>query len=153
MVRQYVIDNNRSREKLGKLVNTITAEELNLVIYKEGLTIAAVLGHIAFWDERRLVLLKKWKQKGVTPSGITDDDVDPLNGALSPFLLAISPRQLAEMAINTAEALDSDLEGISSDTITSLEKLGDRHALNRAIHRKAHLDEIEAFLKANRGKK
>ena len=153
MERQFVIDNTRERERLRKLVNEIADKELNFVIYKEGLTIAAVLGHVAFWDERRRVLLRKWKQKGVTPSGITDDDVDPINGALSPFLLAIPPRKLAEMAISIAETLDSELEKISPDLIAAIEALGDSHALNRSIHRKPHLDEIDVFLKARRARK
>ena len=63
MEKQYVKENNKSRERLRNLVNNITDEELSLVIYKEGWTIAAILAHIAFWDERRVVLMRKWKQK------------------------------------------------------------------------------------------
>ncbi|MGD1119416.1 MAG: hypothetical protein ABR886_08005 [Dehalococcoidales bacterium] len=148
MDRQYVKENAKSLERLRKLVNNITDDELKLVIYKEGLTIAALLGHVAFWDERRRFLLRKWKLNGVTPSMIADEDVDILNDALTPFFLAISPRKLAEMAIRNAEALDNELEKISPELIKAIEAIGDRHALNRGIHRNMHLDEIDAFLKA-----
>jgi len=148
MERQYVIENARERERLRKLVNEMTDKELTLIIYKEGWTIAAALAHLAFWDERRLVLVRKWKQKGVTPSPF---DEDIINDALVPFLLAIPPRKAANLSILTAEAVDHELEEASPDLITAIKSLGDRHALNRSIHRKMHLDEIEVLLKAKRG--
>jgi hypothetical protein len=149
MERQFVIENARERERLRKLVNEMTDEELKLVIYKEGWTIAAALAHLAFWDERRLLLVRKWKQKGVTPSPY---DEYIINNALLPFLLAIPPRKAANLSVLTAEALDHELEEASPELITAIESLGDRHALNRSIHRKMHLDEIENLLKTKRGK-
>ncbi len=150
MEKQWVAENRKERERLRALVNGLTDEELNLVIYKEGWTIAVVLAHLAFWDERRLVLHAKWSQKGVSPSAY---DGDVLNDTTLPFLLAIPPREAANMAVSTAEALDRELEKISPDMQKAIEVLNDRHALNRAIHRKMHLDEIEAWLKAKHGKK
>lgn len=144
MEREFVTGNKKERERLTKLVNEITDEELKLVIYKEGWTIAVVLAHLAFYDERRRVLLKKWKEKGVTPS---PHDEYVINNTLLPFLLAIPPREAANLAVLTAEALDRELEETSDKLIDGIKTLGDRYALNRAIHRKMHLDEIEAFLK------
>jgi len=150
MERQFVMKNARARERLRKLVDSITDEELKLIIYKEGWTIAVALAHLAFWDERRRVLVRKWKQKGVSPSPFDEYIV---NNALLPFLLAIPPRKAANLAIITAEALDRELEELSPDLVTAIKSLGDRHALNRSIHRKMHLDEIEVLLKAKRGTK
>lgn len=144
MERGFVIENKRERERLKKLVNKITDEELNLVIYKEGWTIAVVLAHLAFYDERRRFLLRKWKRKGVTPS---PHDEYVINNTLLPFLLAIPPREAANLAVHTAKALDRELEEASDEIIVGIKALRDRHALNRAIHRKMHLDEIEVFLK------
>ena len=149
MERQFVIENARERERLRKLVNEMTDKELTIIIYKEGWTIAAALAHLAFWDERRLLLVRKWKQKGVTPSPY---DEYIINNALLPFLLAIPPRKAADLSILTAETLDHELEEVSPELITAIESLGDRHALNRSIHRKMHLDEIENLLKTKRGK-
>jgi hypothetical protein len=150
MERPFVVENTKERERLRKLVEEITDKELRLVIYKEGWTIAVALAHLAFWDERRLFLVRKWKQKGVKPSPF---DEDIINDALVPFLLAIPPRKAADLSILTAEALDRELEEISPELITAIERLGDRHALNRSIHRKLHLDEIEVLLKAKRSAK
>jgi hypothetical protein len=150
MIRQFVAENARERERLRNLVNEITDDELMLVLNVEGWTVAVALAHLAFWDERRLVLIRKWKKKGVAPSPIDEDIV---NDALVPLLLAIPPRKAASLSILTAEALDRELEEASPDLIAAIEALGDNHALNRSIHRKMHLDEIEALLKTNRGSK
>jgi hypothetical protein len=110
MERQFVIENTKERERLRKLVKEMTDAELKLVIYKEGWTVAVVLAHLAFWDERRRVLLRKWRQKGVAPS-LFEENI--LNDALVPFLLAIPPRKAADLSILTAEALDHELEELS----------------------------------------
>ena len=153
MERQYVANNKKERERLIKLVNETTDKELKLVIYKEGWTVAAALGHLAFWDERRLALAKRWRQKEITPSNIEGVDMHTVNDALLPFFLAMPPRKLAELAVSTAEAVDKALERLPAGLLPTIKALGDRHALNRGIHRKMHLDEIESFLKSQRKKR
>ncbi len=147
MIRQFVADNARERERLRNFVNKITDEQLTLALNVEGWTVAVALAHLAFWDERRLVLVRKWKKNGVTPSPIDEDIV---NDAMVPLFLAIPPRKAANLSIVTAEALDHELEEASPDLIAAIEALGDSHALDRSIHRKRHLDEIEALLKTKR---
>jgi hypothetical protein len=147
MKPQWAIDNSRERERLHKLVERITDKELKLVIYKEGWTIAVILAHLAFWDERRRVMVKIWKQKGVAQSPYFEDI---FNDALLPILLLIPPRKAANLAVLTAEALDKELEELSPEMIKSIEALKEAFALDRAMHRKMHLDEIEAFLEARR---
>ena len=153
MERQFIIDNNRERERLRRLVDEITDEELNLVIYEEGWTIAVVLAHLAFYDELRLVIVRKWRERGVTLLSVTSDYVDVFNDASLPLFLSIPPRKAANLSIHAAEVLDGELEQLSPDLISAIEALGERHALNRSIHRKMHLDEIEAAMKARRSNK
>ena len=150
MERQYVLDNTRERERLRKLVNKITDKELSLIVYKEGWTVAVAFTHLAFWDERRRLVLKLWKQNGVTP---TPQIGDMVNDVLIPLFLAIPPRKAAELSIQTAEALDREIEALSPEMITAIEALKEPNSLNRGMHRKMHLDEIETLLKAKRGKK
>ncbi|MBN1191325.1 MAG: hypothetical protein JXA46_16335 [Dehalococcoidales bacterium] len=45
-----------------------------------------------------------------------------------------------------AVELDRELEQLPPGTIEAINKLGDRHALNRAIHWHIHLDDIDRFL-------
>ena len=148
MSQQFVVNNTRERERLHNLVNNITDKELTITLYEEGWTIAVALAHLAYWDNRRLVLVRKWKQEGVTPTPIIDMDIT--NDTLIPFLLAIPPRKAAELAILMAEVLDHELEEASPELIAAIEALGERHALDRSIHRKMHLDEIEALLRTKR---
>jgi hypothetical protein len=149
MNRQFEIENAGARERLRHLADSLTKEELTLILNKEGWTVAAALAHLAFWDQRRLILVLKWKQKGVSPSPLEEHTI---NDALVPFFLEIPPRKAADLAVSIAGELDRELEASSPDFVDELEKTGDRHALNRAVHRKIHLDEIGAMLQDKRRK-
>ena len=149
MDRQYVIENARELTRLRNLVSSLAAKELSLPLYREGWTVAVALAHLAFWDQRRLLLIRLWREKGVEPVPI---DTNTTNDALLPFLLAIPPRKAAAMAVSIATELDRELETLPPGFITALEKLQDRHALNRAVHRQTHLDDIEKLL-GRQGKK
>jgi len=149
MERQFVIENRKERERLRQLVNGMTDEELNLVIYKEGWTIAVVLAHLAFWDQRALTLLRRWKKSGVTPS---PSDSDTTNDALLPLILGLSPRIASNLAVSSADSVDHEVESASSEFVKTIEGLNEPYRLNRSIHRKLHLDEIEALLKTKRKK-
>jgi hypothetical protein len=143
MERKDVAENKLGRERLKKLVSRITDDELRLQLYTEGWTVAVALAHLAFWDQRRLLLVRRWEKEGISPSPV---DENLVNDALLPFFLALNPRKAAELAVSIAGELDRELEGLPSDLIEGIDKLGDRHALNRSIHRKMHLDEIEKLL-------
>jgi hypothetical protein len=153
MGQNYITANKKERERLRKMVQGMTDEELKLVIYKEGWTIAVVLAHLAFWDRRRLVLMRKWQKQGISPSPTSDELVDIINDSLLPFFLELPPRQAAEMAVSIAEQVDREIEKLATESIEAINILGDRHALNRSMHRKMHLDEIEKLLQASRFKK
>ena len=57
--RSYVGENDAQRERLRALVRRLTDQELGRPM-SAGWTIAGVLGHLAFWDQRVLVLLERW---------------------------------------------------------------------------------------------
>jgi len=142
MVRDFVKENGKERERLRSLVAGITEEELSLPLGDDW-TIAVALAHLAFWDQRSLLLMRKWQQSGVEPSPI---DIDVTNDSLLPLLRAIRPRAAADLAVSSAEAIDRELQKASSDLIDSIESLGEKFRLYRSIHRKLHLDEIEVRL-------
>ena len=146
MDRPFVADNAHERERLRLLVERLTDEELKLPMYA-GWTIAAALGHLAYWDQRSLMLMRKWGRDGVASSAI---DIDVTNDSLLPLLLVIPPRAAAELAVSAAEAVDRELETASSEMVAAIESLGEEFRLYRSIHRKLHLDEIEKTLN-NRG--
>jgi hypothetical protein len=154
MTGQYIAENKKSRESLVNLVEDITDSELKLIIYKEGWTIAAMLAHLAYWDHWALLLMEKWEKTGVIESPI--EDWDTVNNALFPndaalpFLLALNPRTAANMAVAAANKIDSKIENTPPETIAQITCLNDTTRLYRSIHRRMHLDEIEAFLKIKR---
>ena len=150
MDRPHDKANAKATERLAKLVKNLTNDELKLVIYKEGWTIAAALAHIAFWDERRRIVLKIWQKKGVKPIAHIDDIV---NDILIPFLLAIPLRKAAELAVDTAAALDKEIAALSPRMVKAIEALNDEVALDRADHRNSHIDKIKAFLKKQKGER
>ncbi|MBW2410204.1 MAG: maleylpyruvate isomerase N-terminal domain-containing protein [Deltaproteobacteria bacterium] len=147
MDRPFVAENAHERERLRLLVERLTDEELSLPM-KAGWTIAVALAHLAYWDQRSLMLMRKWQREGVEPSSI---DIDVTNDSLLPLLLAIPPGDAADLAVSAAEAIDRELENASSELIAAIESLGEDFRLYRSIHRKLHLDAIEDLLR-NRDK-
>jgi hypothetical protein len=143
MDRPFVVENAKERERLKRLVTRISDEDLLVPMWK-GWTIAAAFGHLAFWDQRALVLMRKWKIGGVVPSPI-DDDVT--NDSILPLCLGISPRVAANLAVAAAEAIDLELETAPDDLINNIWKLKERFRLYRSDHRKVHLDQIEKIIK------
>ena len=143
MDRPFVAENAQERERLRSLVGRLTDEELSLTM-ENGWTIAAALAHLAFWDQRSLILMRKWKTSGVALSPI---DMDVTNDSLLPLWLALDPRAAANLAVSSAEAIDREIEKSSPEFIAAIENLGERFRLYRSDHRKQHLDHIEELLK------
>ena len=142
MDRPFVSENDQARERLISLAKRLTDEELKLVL-GNGWTIAVALAHLAFWDQRSLFLMRKWKKSGVELSPI---DIDLTNDSLLSLWLALPPRAAAELAVASAEAIDRELEAAAPEMIAAIESLREKFRLYRSIHRKLHLDEIEELL-------
>lgn len=143
MSRSFIEENAQQRERLRTLLTRLSNPDLARALYGDW-TVAGVLAHMAFWDYRALVLMRRWKQTGVKePSAM---DVDAINDAMRPLLLAIPPRQAAQMALDAATAIDQEIEGLSPDLIAEIEAQTLPFRLNRAKHRLDHLDQIEAAL-------
>ena len=102
--RSYVAENNSQRQRLRALVEKLTDEQLRQPM-AAGWTIASVLAHLAFWDQRILVLLEHWEQ-GKAPRSHDAEDVDWINDAAKALCLALPPRVAAQLALATADAVD-----------------------------------------------
>jgi hypothetical protein len=142
MDRPFVAENAQERERLRSLVRRLTDEELSLPL-GNGWTVAVAFAHLAFWDQRSLILMRKWKKSGVALSPI---DIDVINDSLLSLWLALPPRIAANLAVSSAEAIDRELEEASSDLIAEIEGLGEKNRLYRSIHRTLHLDHMEELL-------
>ena len=142
--RSYIAENDRERARLKALVARMSDTDLAKAM-PAGWTVATVLGHLAFWDQRILALVEA-SGRGVAPAPFDEGHVDWINDAGKPFLLALPPRKLAELSVAIAEAVDAKVAALSDDFVTRNAKAGKLLNLNRAEHRKEHLDEIERLL-------
>ena len=145
MERSFVKDNARERARLKKLADSLSDADLNLPL-SAGWTIAVALVHLAFWDQRAFHVTQKWKKDGV--KALNPVDSDSLNDALVPISLAIPPRAAANLALAAAEAIDNELEQAPDSLIEAISALNEPTRLNRAKHRKIHLEEILTVLQA-----
>ena len=146
--RSYIDANDRQRARLRALVDRLDDADLCAPV-NEYWTVAGVLGHIAYWDIRVLVLAEKidrgepWAPSDAEPGG------DWLNDTTRPLIHAIAPREAAKFALRIAEQTDALAAKLPVDRMWP----GDPESpINpvRADHRREHLDEIEAALRARR---
>jgi hypothetical protein len=145
--RSYVTRNDTERARLKALVARCTDADLARPL-PGGWTVAGVLGHLAFWDQRILLLLEQWESKGVAPAHEVAADVDWINDAAKPMLLAVPPRRAAELALAIAEATDRKVASLPDDRVARNAAAGNPLNLSRADHRREHLDDIERALSA-----
>ncbi|MBI3456506.1 MAG: DinB family protein [Candidatus Rokubacteria bacterium] len=146
--RSYIADNNAQRARLRALVDRLSDQDLARPL-SAGWTVAGVLAHLAFWDQRVLVLLEHWGRSGpgATPPRMHPDDVDWINDAGKALCLALPPGAAARLAVTTADAVDQKVAALSDDLVTANAAAGNPINLGRAQHRREHLDEIERALR------
>ena len=114
MSNVYSARNAAEREKLEKLVARLTDEQMGRAAGGPGWTVGALLGHLTFWDQRALALLKKWRKQGIGPSGM---DIDVVNDATRPLLVAVPPRKAAELFITAARAIDEAIDSLAAGAL------------------------------------
>jgi hypothetical protein len=138
----YSAENSAAREQLKAYITGLTEAELNHPM-PAGWTVAAVLGHLAFWDIRALTLIAKWQKEGIGSSPI---DTDIINEATRPLCLAIPPLAAVELVITAADAVDQAINALNLEMITEIETNGKTVLLNRSKHRRMHMAEIAQVL-------
>ena len=72
--RSYVAENQAQLARLRALVDSLTDAELAQPM-PAGWTVAGVLAHLAYWDQRIVVLMDRWgpEGKGSPPTAAVDD--------------------------------------------------------------------------------
>ena len=143
--RGYVARNDTERARLRSLVAGMSDARLGHAM-PAGWTVASVLAHLAFWDQRVLTLLERWERGGAPPPPPKATDVDWITDAAKPLMLALPPRRAAEIAV--AEAVDRKLETLPDNLVERNAAAGSPLNFARADHRRQHLDEIERAVPA-----
>ena len=138
----FVEKNTASRRRLKATLERLNDEDFARTT-PGGWSVAALLAHLAFWDQRIIVLLRRWKASGVDESPV---DSDMINDSLKPILLAIQPRAAVELCLSSAEAADAELENLTPELYEQIQASSNHFRFNRALHRDDHLNEIEQLL-------
>ena len=146
MPMPFVQENTASRTRLEALVGSLSADDMSCS-NASGWTVSALLAHLAYWDRRVLVLLRRWKQAEVDYSPV---DPDAVNDAIKPLCLKLEPAAAKELCLSSAWEVDSELESISAVLVEQIEASQNHFRFNRGLHRSNHLNEIEAILKERR---
>lgn len=142
MTFPFVQENNASRAKLETLTRSLSDDELRRANV-DGWTVAALLAHLACWDQRHLHLLRRWRVEGLDDSPV---DSRAINESIKPLCLALDPRIAMELCLSSAAAIDAELETISPELMAAIEKSPNHYRFNRSLHRNGHLAEIEQLL-------
>jgi len=143
--RSYVSVNDRERHRLETLVDKLDDRALGQPM-PAGWTIAGILAHIAFWDQRIILLIELLKRGESIPPGDAVD-VEWINDAAKPAQLALAPRRAATLAVETARATDQAVAALSDELLAKNAAAGSPINLLRAEHRREHLDEIDEMLR------
>jgi hypothetical protein len=142
--RSHVPENSNERQRLRALVDRLSEEQLRRSL-PDGWTVAGVLAHLAFWDQRALVALEQW-DKGAAPRRLDAADTDWINDAAKVICLALPPRTAAHLAVATAEAVDKKVEALRDERVIANAAADNLVNLHRSEHRREHLDQIEHAL-------
>jgi Mycothiol maleylpyruvate isomerase N-terminal domain len=145
--REFVEENNASRLELGELIGRLGERSYEIEV-GPGWTVSTVLCHLAFWDQRVLFVLKKWKTAGFEPSRLTPLSVDSINQAAATLAQAVPGQAAARLAIESAAAVDSQVAETSDELAGQMLSAGFERFLRRSLHRREHLQKIECALAA-----
>jgi 7-keto-8-aminopelargonate synthetase-like enzyme len=141
-LEETIKDNASENDHLKKLVKRLSDQALRTPM-AAGWTVAAMLAHLAFWDQRAITLIEKWKKEGISASLI---DVEVVNEVTRRLCLAIEPRKAALLAMTLADEIDQVIVNLSPEMVEAILTKETTVKLNRADHRRNHLGEIEKAL-------
>lgn len=139
--RSFIERNRAATNRIRILVARLSDTALQTPV-GEHWTVAITLAHLAFWDRRVLLGLDAVEREGKLNIPVIDLSVNDLS---LPFWAAIPPRAAANLAVATAAALDERLENFPPTLLDELYSYNQRW-VERALHRNAHLDEVEMAL-------
>jgi hypothetical protein len=140
--RSFIERNRISTKRIRALAAALSDEKMQQPV-GEHWTVAIALAHLAWWDRRVMYVLDMTERNGK----LFIPEIDIFVNDLSlPLWAAIPPRAAAQIAIETAETLDTQLENYPPALLEEIYAYNQRWVI-RALHRNEHLDEVDAALK------
>ena len=138
----YVSANDVERDRLHTLLARLSDDDLARNL-PNGLTVANVLVHLAFWDEYTLSCLRQWQDSGFW---VSQTNFEALNSAVLVLAAAIPNRTAVDMLRDAADAVDLEAQSVPPELAEIIQSHGKVRSLERAQHRREHLDQIEGVL-------
>jgi uncharacterized damage-inducible protein DinB len=146
MDRSFAERNAASRDRLAATVAGLDGGSLDREA-DGGWTVAALLAHLAFWDE---LVAARWslaRHAGSrTPIGLDEELTDLLNEAALPTWRSISANRVLELVTAAAARVDAVVAGLSDESVAEIAREGRPRLLDRSLHREEHLAAIQAAL-------
>jgi Mycothiol maleylpyruvate isomerase N-terminal domain len=137
----HVARNREQLERLRRLVARLSDDDLRREL-PDGWAVADALAHLAFYDRRAQILLERFAREGVFSSPY---DYETINSSLLHLTRRIPPREIAAEVLAAAEAADYAAAATPAPLVAEIRRLN-QVKLERAEHRRSHLDDIEALL-------
>jgi hypothetical protein len=146
--RSHQRANDESRERLARLVATLTPTQLRVDL-GEGWTVASAIAHTGFWDRWQA---ERWEEM-LSGNWSADDDsmiaAEHLaNEALHPYWAGIDSKELPQLALDAATRLDALIAAAPDELVDALDGTPSAYLMRRHNHRTDHLDHIERSLAA-----
>ena len=136
--------NRASRDRLAAVIARLGDRSIPL---PGGWTATAVLAHLAFWDGLGAARLEKYLRDRQPMEFGSDALTEFINAAGLTQWTATPMRAAAELATDAAATIDRLIEGLPKDAFDAIRGMNAPRVLDRSLHRKEHLDEIERALR------
>lgn len=136
--------NAESRDRLLALVVTLDEQTLQRQVEAEW-TVAALLAHVAFWDQ---ICAVRWDayDHGGSLADVPDTLIDFINAANLPTWRALSGRAAVDLLRQAMAETDARVAGLPDAAVQAARSGGFTYMLDRTGHREEHAAQIAAFL-------
>ncbi len=145
MDRSHVQRNDASRERLRRLLDRLTDDDLGRPV--GGWTIGVALLHLAFWDR---FTQRRWEHViamgGTVPPSLGRPFADLVNDASVDAWSVVDPTDARRMVLAAADACDRCVADLPDALAEAALSSGMERAIDRSAHRATHLDPIAAEL-------
>ena len=144
MMNDHNKRNRASRDRLAAVIAQLGDRSIPL---SGGWTAAALLAHLAFWDGFGAARLEKYLRDRAPMELGSDTLTEFINAAGLAQWTATPIRAAAALATDAAATIDRLIEGLPKDAFDGIRAMNLPRLLDRSLHRKEHLDEIERALR------
>jgi hypothetical protein len=143
MTSDHNARNRMSRERLAAVIARLGDRNVPL---EGGWTAAGILGHLAFWDGFAFARLDKHVREGAPLELGSEKLADHINAAGMAQWHDAPTAVAGRRAIAAATAIEGLVSGLPAEVLQRVKALDAPFIIDRSLHRKEHVDQIERAL-------